>query len=259
MLKKLLLSSIIVIPSLVISNPALSGEIDFNPTENCTAILKQQPGNAALWTFGYLAGLSTNTRAIDDGLIGELTLDLAEICAEESTASFVSVVEQLFDVQSDEPDQTQSVSDSAPAMAPTSADPQILIDMIEAEGADLHGLFLALQPTPEDVRALFAEPLASEMIEMYEELFGTRLASEEFPSPHVADSSIFTTTGTMASEPIMDEIAGGFKQVAPLYLQDVPFGTITVGFPTEGDDMRLDGFVYVNGHWVLMMSPWRAL
>lgn len=258
MLKKLLLSSIIVIPALVVSHPAISSEVDFDPTENCTAILKQQPGNAALWTFGYLAGLSTKTRAIDDGLIGEITLDLAEICAEAPTASFVSVVEQLFDVEGDETSDSESASDATPAAA-TSADPQVLLDLIEADGAVLHDLFLALEPTPEDVRALFAEPLASEMIEMYVDLFGSRLAGEEFPSPHVVDSSIFTTTGTMASEPIMDEISGGFKEIAPLYLQDVPFGTITVGFPTVDDDMRLDGFVYVNGHWVLMMSPWRAL
>lgn len=259
MLKKLLLSSIIVIPSLIMSHSAISGEITFDPTENCTAILKQQPSNGALWTFGYLAGLSAETRAIDDGLIGEITLDLAEICAEAPAKSFVSVVEQLFDVESGETSNNETQSAATSVAAPTSADSQVLLDLIEADGAVLRDLFLALKPTPEDVHALFAEPLASEMIEMYEELFGSRLAREEFPSPHVVDSSIFTTTGTMASEPIMDEIAGGFKEVAPLYLQDVPFGTITVGFPTVDDDMRLDGFVYINGHWVLMMSPWRAL
>jgi hypothetical protein len=188
--------------------------------------------------------LEGENRAVTAASVADLAAEMTTACEGAPDSSFSDLVENHF---------------NPPAMAPTSPEPQALLDIFGSANSDIREILLALQPTEEDIRALFAEPLASEMDEMYEELFGRRLSGENFPSPFLIGDSAFSTTKSLADEGMLDDLPGGFAKVVDLYLQDVPFGTIRIIFPSVSDDMKLEGFVYVNGHWVLMMSPWRAL
>lgn len=254
MYKKLMLALAASAMALSIVHPSFSAELDFNPEESCTLVLKQQKQTAGIWAFGYLAGLTQQTRNLNDDQIEALISDLSEICLRSPDASYVSVVEQLFEVEND-----ADGSETATQMILDSADPQSLLDKFADDSRPLDEVIISLRPTPEDVRAVFPEPMASNLLEMYEELFEETLAEEEMPSRYVLSSSTFTTTMGLADHPVLDEISGGFKEVLNEFLIDVPWGTITLDFPTIDDNVELHGMTFVNGRWVLMMRPWRGL
>ncbi len=244
MLKKLLLVTTIALSSMTLTQPVYAQAAYVDPDANCVPVLSENAQGAALWAFGYISHLEGENRTINEGSVADLVAEMNVACNAASGKTFADLVESHF---------------NPPAMAPTSPEPQALLDLFGSANSDIREILLALQPTDEDIRALFAEPLATEMVEMYEELFGRRLSGENFPSPFLIGDSMFSTTKSLADEGRLDDLPGGFKDVVDLYLEDVPFGTIRIIFPSVSDDMKLEGFVYVNGHWVLMMSPWRAL
>lgn len=244
MLKKILLTTTIVLSSMTLSMPVQAQEKFFDPDATCAFVLSDKTNKAAIWAFGYLSHLEGENRTITTDSVANLVAEMTVSCDAASDTVFSDLVENHF---------------NPPAMAPTSPEPQALLDLFGSENSDIKEILLALQPTEEDIRTLFADPVASEMIEMYDELFGRRLAGENFPSPFLVGDSAFSTTKSFADEGMLDVLPGGFAKVVDLYLEDVPFGTIRILFPSVSDDMDLEGFVYVNGHWVLMMSPWRAL
>lgn len=244
MLKKTLLVTTIALSSMTISQSVQAQSNAFDPNAPCASVLAKSSHDAALWAFGYLSHLEGENRSVTTVSVADLAAEMTTACDGVSDTVFSDLVENHF---------------NPPAMAPTSPEPQALLDIFGSANSDIREILLALQPTKEDIRALFAEPVASEMVEMYDELFGRRLSGENFPSPFLVGDSAFSTTKSLAEEGMLDDLPGGFKDVIDLYLEDVPFGAIRIIFPSVSDDMKLEGFVYVNGHWVLMMSPWRAL
>ncbi|MCF6302446.1 MAG: hypothetical protein L3J13_04495 [Devosiaceae bacterium] len=255
MKNKLLLTLACSAMALSIVQPALSSELNFNAEDSCTLILKQQKQTAGVWAFGYLAGRVDSSLSLDDNQINALTSDLSDICLQSSDATFFAVVEQHFGFITKPADEPAMAAEATP----DSADPQSLLDKFADGERTLSEVLISFKPTPEDVRTIFPEPMASNLIEMYEDMYGERLANEEFPSPYTVGSSNFTTTMGLANDPILDEISGGFKRVTDKFLVDVPWATVKILFPSEDDSMSLHGMIFVNDRWVLMMRPWRGL
>lgn len=251
MRKKILLTLAACSMASSVAHPAFALELNFDPQDSCTSVLKQQKETAGIWTFGYLAGRTGSTLSIDDDQLDAMISDIAQECLQSPDASYFATVEQFFGFAT-----TRAVE---PAATADSADPQSLLDKFADGDQPLGEILLSLRPRPEDVRAVFPEPMASNLLEMYEELFGERLAGEDFPTPFVIKSSTFTTTMGLATHPILDEISGGFKNVLGEFQVDVPWGTIAIDFPSADDGMKLHGMTFVNGRWVLMMRPWRGM
>ena len=249
--KNLLLAFAAGALALGFSQPATSSELSFDPQDSCTLVLKQQKENAGIWTFGYLAGRTGSTLSIDEGQLDAMTSDIARECLQSPDATFFATVEKFFGFA------TSQAAEPAPTA--DSADPQSLLDLFSDDTIPLGDVLLTLRPTPEDVRAVFPEPMASNLLEMYEELFGERLLNEDFPATYVVGSSTFTTTRGLATHPVLEEISGGFKDVLDQFQADVPWGTVTIEFPEVEDRIRLHGMTFVNGRWVLMMRPWRGM
>lgn len=125
--------------------------------------------------------------------------------------------------------------------------------------ADHAALTAALKPTAEDIRAVYAAPLADTLVAMYEELFAPGAAIE--PSPeHSELLTVFTTTAKLkAGDAALDDFPGGYRKLLPHMVGDVPIGRFKFVEAGETLGLAFDGLIYVNDRWVLMPKPWRGL
>ncbi len=262
MFKKVAAVFVFCLPALALDIPAYAQEVSFDPNASCLQVMEESPNGAAIWAFGYLASKIQNARAIEELMIESFLRDFEAACKTSPDQSFFAIVRQLL---ADVPDVAASSRSKNIVVAPqertgeTQEMAQQVLAALRAPDADLARILSGLKPAPEDVRALFPEAMAVKLIEMYDRLFGERLADESFPPPPYDVSVRFTSTGKLANDPVLAELPGGFKNVLDKFLIDVPFGLLVVGFPSIDDRMSLSGLVFVNDRWVLMMRPWRGL
>ena len=239
---------------------AASGQslnVEFNPDDACADVLKENDAAAAVWALGYFANVTQRPRAISVRMVEGFLADYEAGCTETPTESFVSVLDRL--IGKVVPASATSGETSANA-APYQGQAAEVVNAILQPDADLKSVLISLKPTDEDVRAMFPEPMATKLIGLYETTFGKRLSSEDFPPPPYRVNIGFSTTFGLADDPAMlRQISEGFKDVLDKFQQDVPFGRFEIIFSDTGDSMRLDGLMKINGHWVLMLRPYRAL
>jgi len=266
MLKKLTFAITIAVVSLSMNTTSYAKSVEFEPEGSCSEVLAGDTYFAALWAFGYVANKIGKARPVDQAMVDDFLADYIDACDKTPDESFVSVLDALLVGLLP----SAAVSDKGPAtgveIQPASAEQQMQISSAEeimekmrAPDADLASILVSLKPTPEDIRTIFPEEMSVKLIEMYEDLFGSRLANESFPPPPYEVSGKFTTTFGLANDPLLGEISGGFGEVLDKFLIDTGFGSIIVTFPEVDDNMKLHGMVYVNDRWVLMMRPWRGL
>jgi len=186
--------------------------------------------------------------------------DYEPACNSSPDESFVAVLDQLLGgiPAASNSSQTQEQGGKQDQTDETELAPQLLA-ALRAPDADLAQILLSLKPEPEDIRAVFPESMAINLIEMYEGLFGERLAGENFPPPPYDVSATFTTTEQLVNDAMLDELPGGFERVLDKFQIIAPFGLVKVGFPSVDDSLPLSGLIFVNDRWVLMMRPWRGL
>ncbi len=260
MLKKIAVILSFSLSGLAINTPVRSQEVSFDPNAPCLEVLQENSNAAALWAFGYLANKIQRSRSVDDKMVASFLGDYEPACNSSPDASFVVVLDQLLGgipAASNSSETQEQVSQQKQSDEVELA-PQLLA-ALRAPDADLTQILLDLKPQPEDVRAVFPEPMALKLIEMYDGLFGEKLANEEFPPAPYDVSANFTTTEQLVNDALLDELPGGFKNVLDKFQINAPFGSVKVGFPSVDDGMTLSGLIFVNDRWVLMMRPWRGL
>jgi hypothetical protein len=124
---------------------------------------------------------------------------------------------------------------------------------------DRGALTMQMKPADADIRAVYAEPLASKLIAAYGQLYkpGTAIG----PNPGQTELLyVYATTGQIkAGAPIASEFPGGYAQVAQYIAKDVPIVRFKFVKPGETTGMAFDGLVHVNGRWVFMPKPWNGL
>ncbi|MCF6327937.1 MAG: hypothetical protein L3J21_11690 [Devosiaceae bacterium] len=252
--KKLTAVLALVFSGLVLNFPAKAQEVSFDPNAPCSQVLQENSSAAALWAFGYLANKIQRARSVDDKMVVSFLDDYEPACNSSPDESFVAVLDQLLGgiPAASNSSQTQEQTGE------TELAPQLLA-ALRAPDADLAQILLSLKPQPEDIRAVFPESMVANLIEMYEGLFGERLAGENFPPPPYDVSATFTTTEQLVNDALLDELPGGFKRVLDKFQINAPFGLVKVGFPSVDDSLPLSGLIFVNDRWVLMMRPWRGL
>ncbi len=235
-----------------ITLPAQAQQDALFPQESCAQALEENSRDAALWAFGYLSRMDAITPPVEEDALNALAAGLAAACKASPQTTFVTLVEQ----------QSEGGAPSAEAGSPPDNAPEVAASLLEkfaGTSPDMVEIILSVKPTPEEVRTMFPEPMASRLIETYDDMFGPRLVNEEFPPGSIEITSGFTTTFELAQAPFLDELPGGFQRVLDQYRLDVPFAYVKVLFVEVQDDMNLSGFVYLNDRWVLMLRPWRGL
>jgi plasmid stability protein len=139
------------------------------------------------------------------------------------------------------------------------AEAQQIVRRFLAPDADPAALTAALRPSAEDIRAVYGEPLASRLAAASEALFraggavGPKLGHDDVVI-------VLTTTARLKAEgPGGSGFPGGYARVGAAIIADVPIARFTFVKKGETRGMAFDGLIRVNGRWVLIPKPWRAL
>lgn len=128
------------------------------------------------------------------------------------------------------------------------------------EDADCHELTLALRPQAEDYAALYEQPLAGQIEKHNAALW----AADEFaiaPDDGQSEVRIDLTTSDelIAGGAALQRFPGGYKAVAAQMKPGIPIAAFAFHAPGADHGMAFDGLAYVNGRWVFIPKPWKAL
>lgn len=246
MLKRFLLTALF---ATAIAAPAAAATA-FDPLAPCAHTLGPESGippvGIGFWAFGFIDGATAKPHQVTPESLDTMVGELRQRCAAAPEATLRDIAAELgASEKAGEP----AVAEEGRALL------QRFFDPTEDRGA----LTLSLKPSPEDVRAVYAEPLASALIDTYQGLFVPGAVIEPKPE-HKQLLTTFTTTGRLnAGDPVLGEFPGGYKEVLPYIVSDVPIGRFKFVEPGETLGLAFDGLIYVNERWVFMPKPWRAL
>ena len=230
------------------------GADSLDPSAACSEILSGESGipEAAVgfWAFGFVAAANGRPDTITPELMGTMRDILHQRCAAAPSASLAQIARDIAMAES---------GAGAGSTADPAADGREFLLRFLDDGEDRQAMTLALKPTPEDVRAVYAEPLASSLIDAYDGLFVPGAVIQ--PKPGQTELlSIFTTTGALKrGDPVLAEFPGGYKDVLDYIVGDVPIARFKFVEPGEDLGLAFDGLVHVNGRWVFMPKPWNGL
>ena len=252
--------------------PAVQARETFDPSQPCTEFLQPgEPGDATLvvfWASGYLGRTQTPAPIITPEYFKRLSSELSSICAKAPQFSLVDVV-SLYGMRPQTPAAPKTAATPAntaspaptaqisPAVQPPS--PRALLLKFFEPGADRAALTAALKPTEADIRAVYAEPLATALVKTYNGMFKPGVSIGPKPE-HKELFSVVTSTGKLKSRnSALESFPGGYKKVLPYFRGDYPIVRFKFVKPGETSGFAFDGLLFVNGRWVLMPKPWRAL
>ena len=229
----------------------------FDPRGNCSSILgaanEADQVMIAAWTFGFIAANTENVRPVDPNNNAILLANLAKVCQANPNASLLALVEA-----SSKPKDAKPVA-AAPTAPGSEAEVRALLLEFLQPGADLRALTQALLPTEAEIKAVYAEPLASAMWANYQKDLGPGTSFGP-KAEHNDILVIYTSTRALFEQkPVLQEFPGGYKDILQYFKIDVPI--VRFKFITAGETLGLafDGLIYLNGRWVIMPKPWRSL
>lgn len=159
------------------------------------------------------------------------------------------------------------VATLTPAPAPslktfpgTEAGAKSLLDEFVKTGADTVGLSAQLRPSLADYKALFDAPLSAKL----DKLYTPQWESGAFVvAPKPGQTVVLIDSATVAElksgAPAAKEFPGGYKMVGSHLVGAARLYRFRFVEPGKTLGMAFDGLAFVNGHWVLVPKPWRAL
>ena len=224
----------------------------FDPRANCVEILQNATEADQLmisaWAFGYIAANTQNVRPVDPSNNSVILNNIVQVCQNNPKASLLDLVN------------ASSSKPAAPAAAPGSMEEaQQLLNAFVEPGADHLALTQALLPTEAEVKAVYGEPLASAMWAGYQQQMGPGVSF----APKEGQTEVLmvyaTTRELFDRKPVLEEFPGGYKDVLQYFKIDVPIVRFKFVKPGESLGFAFDGLIYLNGRWVIMPKPWRAL
>lgn len=198
------------------------------------------------WAFGYRDAATGAAHAVTPDSMAKMSEALRARCAEDPTARLIDVAAIVASME-------------PVAEPPVAAEGRALLDRFFDPRADHEAMTLALKPTPEDVRAVYAEPLAARLIQSYDQLFVAGAAIQPKAGQTQLLATFTSTAALKRRDPVLAEFPGGYEDVLPYIVGDVPIARFKFVEPGETLGMAFDGLVHVNGRWVFMPKPWNAL
>lgn len=221
----------------------------FDPNDACGPMLRGAGDMDKLMVAAWALGASGAPGAVDlEAIRGQLGA-LFNACIADETQTLAALVAPPA-----VPEQPRATTAGG-----SRAEAEALLRRFLEPGADLPGLTAALKPAPDDVRAVYADPLAAQLIETYATMFtpGVQIG----PKPDQTDLIVVhTTTALLKSAwPGDGQFPGGYGRVLRYFKGDQPIVRFKFVKPGETLGLAFDGLIFVNGRWVLMPKPWRVL
>ncbi|MBD3663129.1 hypothetical protein [Sulfitobacter aestuariivivens] len=227
----------------------------FDPRANCGDVLQSatevEQTMIAAWTFGYIAANTANVRPVDGSNNAVVLQNIFKVCQANPTASLLDLVSAS----------TSTAKAPAPAdVTPGSeADARRLLTEFLDPNADHRALTQAILPTEAEISKVYSEPLASAMWASYSGQLGPDVAF----APKTGQTDlivVYTTTRELFDrKPVLGKFPGGYKKVLQYFKLDVPIVRFKFVKPGETSGFAFDGLIYLDGRWVIMPKPWRAI
>jgi len=135
-----------------------------------------------------------------------------------------------------------------------------LLEAFLKPGADHAALSKGLRPTSADFKSIFEGDAAASAEKTYAEPWDKGQMVVK-PNPGQTELLLFsaTTDELKAGAPKAKEFPGGYAKVAGLFKKGLTLYRFK--FVEKGKDigMAYDGLTFVNGHWVIVPKPWKAV
>ncbi len=250
------------------SGQAQSANIDnrqFNPSAGCAKILLTQDPielrMAGMWAFGYIARANDTKLVVTPKRIKSVIGILTRACSKNTERKFNTLVEVLSLKLKEKAGAKKTPSSSSGNVASNiyldSA--RIVLRKFFEPNADYVALTAKLRPTDNDIRSVYAEPLASALIKRNNQLFKPGISIKPKPDQDTFLILLSTTRKLKQGHADLDKFPGGYKSVRKYFINDVPIARFK--FIKRGEKLGLafDGLILVNRRWVLIPKPWRAL
>ena len=127
-------------------------------------------------------------------------------------------------------------------------------------GADCAALSKQLRPTAADYAAVFDGDFGTKVAAVWNPMWdaGQMVMAPKAGQTEVKISSA-TTEELKAGTGQANELAGGWKEVAPKMKPGLKVYRLHFLEPGKTAGMSFDGLIYVNGNWRVFAKPWRAL
>lgn len=235
------------------AGPAAAQEPGIDPDEPCGQALRRAGDTeklmVAAWLHGYRSATGEASGPVDLATASGLLNDLFTACLKDESQSLNQIMS---------PPQSAQVA-TEPQSGGSQADAERLLQRFLDPAADRVALTAQLKPSPQDIADVYAEPLASKLVASYAQTFtpGIRIG----PKPDQDALLVYyATTGQLKSgDPVLSKFPGGYGDVLQYFRGDHPI--VRFKFVAAGEELGLafDGLIFVNGRWVLMPKPWRAL
>jgi hypothetical protein len=233
------------------------------------------------WAFGYRAGQTGGKEPVIETDVDRLVSEFAKACQDEATTT-VDVLNTLLGITG-EPEDLAKADDTSPDVEakpeapvekaeapapPAPAQAGLTGDPIEAvtlmaefaeDGADHRALTLALKPNPEEIAALFEEPLATKLVGYVEQIYAQGGVRPKAGRTELLLDTFSKTEELTAGAPIMDTFPGAYEQLTPYFKPGNTVVRIKFVEPGETAGDTVEGIFFVNGRWVLLPKAWRAL
>ncbi len=210
-----------------------------------------------LWASGYLAGRSGIVVPMGE-VSNEVLLERLNLaCAQSIDAPLVTIVEYVGeDLAASEVQFEVGSTDLIPG---SPAHGRAIIEgFLNSE--DRAALTARLIPTAQEVRMIYAEPLASLLIDWYSKVL---LPDNIVISPKPEQTeliSFFTTIDELIESPkARFYFPGGYNEILQYFITDAPIATFKFVRPGNDVGLTINGLIYINDRWVIMPKPWRAL
>ena len=142
----------------------------------------------------------------------------------------------------------------------TEAGAKALLAEFVKPGADAAGLSAQLRPSLADYKAIFDASLSAKLDKLYTPQWESGafvVAAKQGQTVVLIDSA--TVAELKSGAPPAKEFPGGYKMVSAHLVGSARLYRFRFVEPGKTLGMAFDGLAFVNGHWVLVPKPWRAL
>ncbi len=135
-----------------------------------------------------------------------------------------------------------------------------LLESFLQPGADHVAMTKSLRPAYADYDAIFVEKVVTPVRDTYEELWNRNnylIKNEEGQTKLLMWKA--TTEELNERTGDSDKFPGGYKKIADKLKPGLTFYRFKFVKPGDKHGRAFDGLVFVNGHWVIVSKPYRAI